>query len=117
MQVSATVEHFGTQAVRITWKGMKSGDVGEPVCYTLHQDRSVQVQGTFQGASVSLQGTNFKLEEDHFTSITDMRGNDLVIMSEKIEQIEDCTFAVRPVVIGGDPSTDLTVVVFARGGR
>lgn len=115
--IAAKIEQFGANACRITWANMKGGDVGEPATHALYQDRSVQVTGTFQGAAVAMQGTNHKPEDDLFVALTDMRGNDLNILSPKLEQIEDCTYALRPVVSGGDADTDLTVVIFARGGR
>lgn len=115
--IEAKIERFGAGAVRVTWPNMKNGDVGQASGYTLFQDRSVQVRGTFgAGGAVTIQGTNEDPDSAavEFVPLTDMRGNNLNISQAKIEQIEDCSYALRPVV-AGDATTDLTVVLFARG--
>jgi hypothetical protein len=112
--VNHVVERFGSASARITWPNMKQGDVGEPVTFSLHQDRSVQVIGTFgTGGSVAINGSNNNVD---FVALTDMRGNNLTISQPRIEQIEDCTYAVRPEVVSGDPTTNLSVIIFARSG-
>lgn len=111
--VAPVVERFGGSSMRITWPNLKAGDIGEAVTPQLFQDRSAQVKGTFSTGKLAIEGSN---DGEEFVSLTDPRGNDLVIMAAKIEQIEDCSFSIRPTVQGGDAFTDLTVILFARKG-
>ena len=111
--VTPKIEHMGGSAVRVTWQNMLNGDVGAEVSYTLHQDRSVQVVGTLGvGGSVTMNGSNDGI---NFVPLTDLRGNNLVLTAPRIEQIEDCSFALKPSVVG-DGSTNVTVILFARKG-
>lgn len=109
---SAVIEKFGASAVRITWTGLLNGDSGEAVTFGVYTDRSVQVVGTFgAGGSVTMQGSN---DNTNFVALSDARGNALAINSARIEQIEDLSYSIKPVVTAGDGTTSLTVVLFAR---
>jgi hypothetical protein len=111
MVVTPKIETMGSTAVRVTWADMKLGDTGEPTTYSRYRDRSVQVIGTLGvGGGVTIKGSN---DHIHFTPLTDPRGNNLTITSERLEQIEDCSFSLQPEVTGGDVSTSVTVVLFA----
>lgn len=112
--IPATQESFGGDAVRITWANMANGDTGEPVYWNRHSDRSIQVKGTFgTGGTVTVQGSN---DGSEFVPLTDLRGSNLAINAARIEQIEDCSYAIRPAVTAGDGTTALTVVMFAKKG-
>lgn len=116
-QIKAEVQTMGSAAVRITWSNMKAGDVGEPTTFARYMDRSVQVRGVLGvGGGVAIKGCNDdpKKVGAEFVHLTDMRGNDLVVRTPKIEQIEDCTFAIQPEIEGGDANTDVTVILYAR---
>lgn len=107
-----TVEILGDRTVRITWSGLLNGDSGEPIDWGLYADRSVQVKGTFGvGGSVSMQGSN---DDQNFNDLSDLRGAALAITTAKIEQVEDVTKQIRPLVTAGDGTTNLAVVLFAR---
>lgn len=106
------VEIIGERTVRITWSGLLNGDTGAPINWANYMDRSIQVLGNFgAGGSVSLEGSN---DGNTFTALSDPRGNNLAVTTSRIEQIEDCTYALRPNVTAGDGTTNLTVVLFAR---
>lgn len=116
-QIKAVVKTMGGSAVRVTWPNMKQGDVGEPTTYARYMDRSIQVRGSLGvGGGVAIKGSNDEPELNgaEFVHLTDLRGNDLVIRTPKIEQIEDCTYAVKPEIEGGDANTDVTVILYAR---
>lgn len=106
-------EQFGSTSVRLSWTGLRAGDECEESLYPTFSDRSVQVHGDFSGATVRLDGSN---DGEHFFPLTNLRGNTLSMSSGGIEQIEDCSYALRPVVVGGDEFTNITITVFARKG-
>ncbi len=106
------VEMLGERTLRVTWSGLLNGDQGAPVDLPAFADRSVQVVGTFgSGGAVSMEGSN---DGNNFSAVSDPRGSALVITTARIEQIEDCVYRTRPNITGGDGTTNLTVVLFAR---
>lgn len=85
-------------------------DDGVPIEVVNFADRSVQVEGSFGGASVSIEGSNDGL---NYRTLTDPQGNDLLISTAKIEMITEVTRFLRPRVISGT-TTSLTVSLLAR---
>lgn len=92
-----------------TWV-LAAGDDGAPIEVVDFADRSVQVEGTFGGASVVVEGSN---DSANYRVLTDPQGNDLQINSAKIEMVTEVTRLLRPRVVGGAGSS-LTVSVLAR---
>jgi hypothetical protein len=92
------------------------GDDGEAVALPRHADRTVQVTGTFGGATVKIEGT---LDDSTWAPLTDPQGNVLTFTSypagysSVIEAISEAVVAVRPVVVGGT-GTNLTITLFCR---
>lgn len=109
---AAVVEKFGRDSVRITWSGLLNTDSGEAVTFGVYTDRSVQVVGTFgTGGTVTMQGSN---DNTNFVALSDARGAALAINTARIEQIEDLSYSIKPVITAGDGTTNLKVVLFAR---
>ena len=108
-------EYAGTY--RRQWIDMPADEVGDPVALPRHADRSVQITGSFDGASLRIEGT---IDGDAWAPLTDPQGNDLVVGSypagytSKIEAISEAVVAVRPRTVGGGASTALTITLFAR---
>lgn len=98
------------QVVLVTWV-LASGETGAGVEMGNLADRSAQVAGTFGGASVGIQGS---LDGTNWASLTDPQGNALTFSGAKIETVVEMTRYLRPVVTGGDETTDLTVTVMFR---
>jgi hypothetical protein len=92
------VKGDGLDDTVVSWTGLATGDDGQPVQMPAHPNRSVQVNGTFAGASVTIQGSNDGL--NYFT-LNDPQGNPLVFVAAKIEQLLETTRYVRPIVTGG----------------
>lgn len=112
--IDPTVEQFGTSSVRVTWPHVKNGDTCNPVNLGIYSDRSIQVVGTFGvGGTVQVHGSN---DASNFAQLSDLRGTAFAITTAKIEQIEDVTYALKPVVSAGDGTTDLTITMFATRG-
>jgi hypothetical protein len=109
--IGQQTETFGGDACRITWSSVKAGDTCEPSFWSRHADRSVQVSGVFGGATVEIHGSN---DGVNFDPLTDLRGNNITFLSRKLEQVEDCSYAIKPVIVGGDGTTDLLITMFAR---
>lgn len=93
-----------------TWTGVAPGDTCEPVQFGGAPDRSVQVVGTFGGATINIHGSN---DGTNYTSLTDPQGNDIAITAAKIEAISELTRYFKPVISGGAGSS-INVILFMR---
>lgn len=89
---------------------LNDGDDGQPVEAVDFADRSVQVSGTFGGASVIIEGSN---DSATYGTLTDPQGNDLGIIAAKIEMVTEVTRLIRPRVQGGT-GVAVTVSLLAR---
>lgn len=89
------------------WLGLALGDDGSPMPFSQYTDRSVQVSGTFGGASVVIEGRN--APGLPWATLTDPQGNDLSITAAKIELVTEATLEIRPRIVGGDGTTSINV--------
>lgn len=118
-QPSATTIGIGA-AVRITWSGLLTTDNGDAIDYAPYLNKTFHVFGTFGGASVTIQGSN---DGTNWGPLNDATNAVLSLTSVKpIRRSDDIPQFVRPVVVGGDGTTNLTVVCLgvayqAGGGR
>lgn len=94
-----------------TWPNLLSGDDGEPVRLAVYSDRSIQLSGTFGGASVTIGGSNDGVT---YHALTDTSGTALSLTSACLKQIVELPVYLKPRVFGGDGTTSLTVVLAGR---
>ena len=97
----------------VKWTGMTTGDVGAGVAYSDYRDRTVQILGTFGGATVTIEGSNDG--GTTWATLTDQGGNNLTFTAAGIKHVQQLTEYIRPTVTAGDGTTALTVYVFFRG--
>jgi hypothetical protein len=91
--------------MQVVWANMPQGDVGDSLPMAGYSDRSVQVVGTFGGATVSIEGSNDGVT---FATLTDPQGNPLTFVTSRLETIMEMTLYIRPKVTGGDGTTSLS---------
>lgn len=111
--VDFSVETLATwrdRASVITWSGLTTGDTGRPLEMVGWADRSVQITGTFGGATLTLQGSN---NGSTWNTLTDPQGNEIVLTSQKIEQIMEITRYIRPSVSGGSGAS-INIITLVR---
>ena len=96
------------------WSDLLLSDDGQSMEFSQYTDKSVQVAGTFGGASIRIEGSN---DGTNWAALTDPQGNDLLIVAPKIEQVTECTLYIRPVVVGGNGTTSLTVSMLCKEGN
>ena len=97
-----------------TWASLAVGDDGGALPFSQYTDRSVQVFGVFDGATLRIEGSN---DGANWATLTDPQGNDLLITSSKIEMVTEASAYLRPFVVGGGASTDLTVCMLCKETR
>lgn len=94
-----------------TWSPLLASDEGDPVRLAVYSDRSVQVSGTFGGASVTIGGSN---DGETYHALSDTSGNPLTLTSGALKQIVELPIFLKPRVFGGDGTTNLKVVLSGR---
>ena len=97
--------------IRVTWSSLLVTDSGEHFALSQFADRSVQVTGTFGGATVVIEGSN---DGTNFHTLNDPQGDPLSIGSAKIEAVSEIVVFIRPRIVGGDGTTSLNVTMLSR---
>ena len=99
---------------RVRWT-LGAGETGDAVAMARYADRSIQVSGTFGGASLSIEGS---LDGVTWAVLRDGEGIDLNAISDnRIKYIQEPTAYLRPVIMGGDGTTAVVITLMAtRGG-
>ena len=92
-----------------TWEGLTTGDVGTSLTYSGFRDRTVQVVGTFGGATAVLEGSN---DGENWKTLTDPQGNPLSFNAAGLETVMEAPLFMRPAVTGGT-SPYLTFILCA----
>lgn len=94
-----------------TWSPLAAGDDGAPVRLAVYSDRSIQVAGTFGGASVTIGGSN---DGETYHALTDTKGETLTLTAGALKAIVELPIFIKPRVFGGDGTTNLKVVLSGR---
>jgi hypothetical protein len=93
----------------VTWAGMTAGDVGDPIKFAQLPDRTVQVSGLFDGATVVIEGS---IDGSEYHTLTDPQGNALSFTSGGLEAITEVVGYLRPAVTGGaSPTIDVNILM------
>jgi len=111
----ARITAFGDEAHVITWALLTSADaVGDAVEMPGSSARSVQIDGTFDSATVVLQGSN---DGTNWFTLTDPQGNTISKTAAALEMISELTRYIRPSTSGGGGSQSLNVRVLLKRAR
>lgn len=114
--INPVITHPQKRVVRIEWASLASGDVGLPVDMSHLPDKTVHVVGTFNTATVSLQGSNVGDGIDTatgFVILNDPQGNTLGFSAAGVDAITQLTRWIRPSIGAGGGSTNVNVIVMA----
>lgn len=98
---------------RTVWSGMKFTDVGKPLSLPSVDKASVQVFGSWGGATVIFVGSN-EMVQKHSFNLVDEEGMEVSLSSTGGAMISSLTTWFQPRIIGGDETTDLTVILLDR---
>lgn len=98
----------------VTWTPLTATNTAGTAWQSNSGDRSVQVTGTFDSATVPIQGSN---DGTNYATLTDIDGNALSFTAAGIAQVGAFTKYIRPgAVTGAGGSTSLTITMTERGG-
>lgn len=95
----------------VQWIELGQGDDGDPVYMGEFGDRSIQVTGTFGGATLQWEGSN---DGTNYVALSDPQGTDIAMTTAGISAVAEVTRMARPKVVGGGGTTDLDVSVLLR---
>lgn len=111
--VNATSENvLSGEALMFTWTPLTNANVdGSAITGHEYGDRTVQVTGTFNGATAVMQGSN---DGSTWASMTDPQGNALSFAAAGLEQVMETPRYTRVLTSGGGGSQSLTVTLFCR---
>ena len=101
------------KASRVRWQNITLGDTCQPVDWAGAGDRTIQVFGTFGGATITAQGT-LGDKTDDYQGLTDAFGNAISFTGPGIDTITEMVRYIKPVLANGDGSTDITVIILFR---
>ena len=121
MATTATVRGVPTSELlgecrHIAWT-LAAGESGEWQAFTEFADRSVQVAGTFNGATVTLQGSNDLTAPTNASTLTDPGGTPIVKTAIALVHILEMPLWIRPAITGGGGSTAITINLVVRRQR
>ncbi len=113
---SAAAIHAVNWDTDITWKGglivrwenLQIGDIGAPHASPTFPIKSIQVVGTFGGATVVVEGSNMPETSTYDTLYNQWHGAISLNAAAMRSILGNCYF-VRPRIVGGDATTDLDV--------
>jgi hypothetical protein len=100
------VAKFRDNATLASYEFSGSGDTGVAMEQPGSAIRSVQIAGTFDSATVVVEGSN---DGTNYVTLTDPQGNAISKTAAAIEAIEEVTRYVRPRSSGGGANTALTI--------
>lgn len=110
--VNQNNEGFNDLFMVCTWSNLNNGDEGKEIQVVGYADRSIQVDGSFDGGSLEMKGSNDGI---NYYTLTDPQGNALSFTTAKIEQVSEITRFIKPVATGG-ASTNIKVSMLLRKG-
>jgi hypothetical protein len=94
--VNRRVDPDNGAVIKVTWNGLNNnGNIGVPVQMALHSDRCIEVRGTFDGATVVLEGSN---GGSGYYTLTNPAGSALTFTAAGLKQVVEGPQFVRPNV-------------------
>lgn len=104
---------FG-DAYKVVWPLLAGSDTGEAVELFGFNDRSVQVEGTFDSGTVTMKGSN---DSTNFEGVRDPSSTALTFTTAGLKGVLEACRQMKPVVSGGGGSCSLTVTMICARTR
>ena len=116
-EVDYQLSHPFPNAALVKWPALANGDTGRPYQHPGHNDRSVDVKGTYgAGGTCIIEGSN-EMEPTSYGTLNDPQGNPLSFTVERVEAILENVVSIRPRVSAGDGTTAIDVYLLLVGSR
>lgn len=91
----------------VLWEGMTANGSGDPVSFPEHYEAYVQIVGTWDTATMVLEGS---LDGTNYTTLDDIEASAISLTSgSAVLKLRDVPLKIRPTLSSVDESTDLDV--------
>lgn len=97
-------------AIKFFWETVTKDDTCAPASVPEHTVKSLQVTGTFDSASVALQGSN---DGTNYAALNAVVGTPLAIAAAGIKSPIEHTLFVKPTHASGSTSQDIDITLLA----
>jgi hypothetical protein len=91
-----------------TWDALDGSDNGDAAMHEGFTDRTVHVTGTFDSATVTIQGSN---DGTNWATLNDVAGAPLTFTAAGMRTIREAPYYTRAITSGGGGTTDVNVVI------
>lgn len=102
--VNPVITHVGKfkdDAHTVLWEALtNTNQDGGRVEMPGSSDRSIQCEGTFGGATITVQGSN-EVTPTNWETLTDVHGNPCTFTAAGIKAVAEITRWIRPLLSGG----------------
>lgn len=95
----------------VQWPAIGNADTGTQVAMTSAADRSIQIEGTFGAATITVQGSN---DGTNWQTLSDPQGAAITATTAKLKAILELTRYVR-VISSGGTGTNVNATLVMRG--
>lgn len=100
----------GIDGWQVQWAGVGDTSTCAPVQYPGYADKTIQVEGTFGGGHVAINGSNDLV---NFEPLNDPTGTAISITAKGIKQILEHTIQYQPA-LSGSTGANITITMFFR---
>lgn len=107
-EIAVQYEQPTVQTVSYKWETITAGDSGQSVTCDQYPYRTITVEGTFDGTTITIQGRND--EAGTWQTLQDNLGNNLSFTAAGIKLMGMVPRFVRPLSVGGT-TVDIDVVM------
>lgn len=108
------IDAFPYPAQLYTWTPVAGSDTCVAVKCPQLRDKSIQVAGTFDSASIALHGSN---DGTNYAALSDPAGTTIAITAAGIVQVGQITQYIKPVTSGGGGSSSVSIMVLGAAGK
>lgn len=111
--VNPTITQLGADAAKIVWALDNTDADGAPVDkhWADYADRTVSVDGTFGGATITIQGS---ADGSSWASLSDPSGSPVAMTAADVAVLSETPLKTRPALTGGAGSTVNVTMVLRR---
>ncbi len=96
------------------WEHLSVRESGDRLNSSAFNKIAIQLDGEWSTAKVNIEGSN---DGEHWYTLIDSQDNHMQFSFPGLADIGQASRYIRPTVVGGDETTDVTVYALCRGIR
>lgn len=112
IRVGTNIQEDDGSLIVVTWPNLNgANNTGAPVLFPQHSDKTVQLTGCFNTATIVIEGSN---DGTNYSNLTDRVGNVVSFTAAGLKSIMDSPLYVRPKVATNGAATDVEATMLMR---